>query len=228
MTGAPVVSAEPVTEPVTEPLERVAVRPRPRRGAWWAGVAVVLAVAGGAAVVVGLLTMPAPPQRVAAADPGPSPGATGRAQQPLGRSVPVRLTIPAIGVDTDLLAVGLAADGTVEVPPLESPLAAWYEYSPTPGELGPAVLLGHVDSARSGPSVFYDLAALEPGDAVTVDRADGSVVAFAVERVERYPKAAFPTADVYGDLPYPGLRLITCGGGFSDGHYLDNVVVYAR
>ena len=91
-----------------------------------------------------------------------------------------------------------------------------------------AVLLGHVDSARSGPGVFYDLAALRPGDRIGVDRADGGAVAFAVERVERYPKDAFPTADVYGDLPYPGLRLITCGGAFSDGHYLDNVVVYAR
>jgi hypothetical protein len=191
-------------------------------------VAVVLAVAGAGASATAAVSWPAAPTRAAAADRATTtaptvPGPT------LGRSAPVRLDIPAIGVSTSLLTLGLQPDGTVAVPPLESPEAGWYEHSPTPGEAGPAILLGHVDSARSGPGVFHDLPALRPGDRVDVLRADGGTAAFAVERVERYPKDAFPTGAVYGDLPGPGLRLITCGGAFdrTTGHYVDNVVVYA-
>jgi sortase (surface protein transpeptidase) len=147
----------------------------------------------------------------------------------LAPSAPVTLDIPAIAVHTGLLTLGLNPDGTVEVPPLDSPQAGWYDGSPTPGELGPAVILGHVDSARSGPAVFYDLAALLPGDTVDVTRADGSLVRFRVDSVERYPKRAFPADAVYGDLDHPGLRLITCGGAFDHAarSYEDNVVVYA-
>ncbi len=115
------------------------------------------------------------------------------------------------------------------MPPLESDEPGWYDGSPTPGELGPAVILGHVDSARSGPAVFYDLAALLPGDTIGVTRADGTTVTFRVDEVARYPKRAFPTEAVYGDLDHAGLRLITCGGDFdrSAGSYEDNIVVYA-
>ncbi len=146
-----------------------------------------------------------------------------------GRSVPVGVEIPAIGVRSGVLGLGLRPDGTVEVPPPDSPDAGWYVHSPAPGELGPSVLLGHVDSAATGPGVFADLAELGPGDRIAVTREDGSRVEFAVERIGRYPKAAFPTAEVYGDLPHAGLRLITCGGAFDDttGHYRDNIVVYA-
>jgi hypothetical protein len=189
--------------------------------------ALVLAVAGVTALVVGFTGMPAAPARVSA-EPTAVPAAQERPA--LDRSEPVRLRIPAIAVDTRLLQLGLRDDGRVEVPPLDSPEAGWYRYSPTPGERGPAVLLGHVDSARTGPGVFYDLPALAPGDPIEVGRADGSTVSFVVDRIGRYPKAAFPTTDVYGDVPDPELRLVTCGGAFDDGtgHYEDNIVVYAR
>ncbi len=139
------------------------------------------------------------------------------------------LDVPSIGVHASVMQLGLNPDGTVEVPPLDSPDAGWYEESPTPGALGPAVLLGHVDSARWGPGVFYRLRELRPGDEVRVTRADGGVVGFRVDRVETRPKAEFPTAEVYGDIDHAGLRLITCGGSFDQVRrsYEDNAIVYA-
>lgn len=149
----------------------------------------------------------------------------------MDRSAPVRLDIPAIDVRSSLLRLGQTSDGALEVP---SPgpdydKAAWYRYSPTPGSLGPAVLLGHVDSAAEGPSVFFRLGELEPGEAISVTRADGSVARFEVDEVRRYPKNAFPTERVYGDIDHAGLRILTCGGPFdaAAGHYLDNIVVFA-
>ncbi|MGI5125652.1 class F sortase [Pseudonocardia sp. CA-107938] len=142
---------------------------------------------------------------------------------------PVHLDVDAIGVHADVIRLGLAPDRTVEVPPLGSPDVGWYSYSPPPGDLGPAVLLGHVDAAATGPSVFHDLSRLRPGDGIAVRRADGSTVRFRVDDVAQYPKARFPTAAVYGNIDHAGLRLITCGGAFDRGRrsYLDNVVVYA-
>jgi sortase (surface protein transpeptidase) len=107
--------------------------------------------------------------------------------------------------------------------------AAWYDGSAAPGAVGTAVILGHVDSVEDGPSVFYDLGRLRPGDEISVSRADGSVARFTVDGVRRYPKDEFPSLVVYGDTDYPALRLITCGGEFdqSTGHYEDNVVVFA-
>jgi hypothetical protein len=170
---------------------------------------------------------PAPPDRPAAlgSSAAPAPAVT------LGRSVPVRLDIPAIGVHTGLMRLALRPDGTVAIPPLDRDApAGWYEDSVTPGEAGAAVILGHVDSARSGPAVFYRLGSLRPSDRITVRRADGSTAAFTVTAATRYAKNRFPTADVYGRLSYPGLRLITCGGAFdrSRGSYRDNVIVFAR
>jgi hypothetical protein len=190
-------------------------------------VAVALGLAGAGSFAFAVADAPRPPQRVEVA--APPAAATGGRAAVLGRSLPVALDIPAIGVHSSLLELGLNPDGTVEVPPLGSPEAGWYENSPTPGEIGPAVLLGHVDSARTGPGVFYDLRSLLPGDEVRVARADGSTAAFRVDRVENYPKAAFPTAAVYGDIDHPGLRLITCGGAFdaTARSYVDNIVVYA-
>jgi hypothetical protein len=191
-------------------------------------LAVVLALAGSGALALAITGVSGPsrvaPAPAAAVAP-PSAGVVA-----LAPSAPVTLDIPAIGVHTPLLTLGLNPDGTVEVPPLESPQPGWYDGSPTPGELGPAVILGHIDSARSGPAVFYDLAALLPGDPIGVTRADGSTVGFRVDSVAQYPKRAFPTDAVYGDLDHPGLRLITCGGAFdrSARSYEDNVVVYAR
>jgi sortase (surface protein transpeptidase) len=148
----------------------------------------------------------------------------------LGRSLPRTLDIPAIGVHTSVMSLGLQSDGTVEVPPLQRDApAGWYKNLSTPGEPGPAVILGHVDSAREGPAVFYRLRELRPGDRLSVGRADGRTVHFVVRSVARYPKKDFPTAAVYGPRPGAELRLVTCGGSFDAlrRHYRDNIVVYA-
>ena len=148
----------------------------------------------------------------------------------LARSEPLRLSVPAIGVSSDLLQLGLNADHTVEVPPLgRDSRAGWYKYSPTPGQLGPAVILGHVDSAEYGPGVFFNLGALRPGDTVMVTRADHTVAVFRVDRVVSYPKDQFPTLQVYGNTDHAALRLITCGGkfDFSTRSYESNIVAYA-
>jgi sortase family protein len=110
--------------------------------------------------------------------------------------------------------VGLTAQHTLQVPAPGPHYneAAWYKYSSTPGSLGPAVIVGHVDSAAQGPSVFFNLGDLRPGDKVLVTRADGLVAVFRVDGVRRYPKAHFPTMRVYGNTDYAALRLVTCGG----------------
>jgi sortase (surface protein transpeptidase) len=145
--------------------------------------------------------------------------------------VPVRLEIPAIGVDTELQRLGREQDGTVEVPtgPREWEEAGWYEGGTRPGDLGSAVILGHVDSKRDGPAVFFRLRELRRGDQIKVVRADGSSVRFSVDRTEQYPKSRFPTDDVYYPTLSPELRLVTCGGEFDTGigHYKSNVIVFA-
>ena len=145
---------------------------------------------------------------------------------PLARSVPVRLQIAAIGVDSTLMDLGWGADGSMEIPPGGFP-AGWYTGAPTPGELGPAIIAGHVD--MNGPGVFYDLHNLKPDDEVTVTRKDGSTPVFRVSRVELFPKDKFPTKMVYDNIDHAGLRLITCAGTFNrqTGHYEDNIVVFA-
>ncbi|HEX8498190.1 MAG TPA: class F sortase, partial [Actinomycetales bacterium] len=141
---------------------------------------------------------------------------------------PVDVRIPQIGVDSPLVRLGASAQGEMQVP-TDFDRAGWFTGGAAPGERGPAVLAGHVDS-RTGPAVFYRLAELRAGDRIEVEQRDGDVVRFTVSRVERYAKAAFPTARVYGPVPGPVLRLITCGGVFdrATGHYRDNVVVYAN
>jgi hypothetical protein len=145
--------------------------------------------------------------------------------------VPARLEIPAIGVDTVLQRLGRAPDGTVEVPagPREWEEAGWYEGGTRPGDPGSAVILGHVDSRRDGPAVFYRLRELRRGDQIKVVRADGSIVRFSVDRTEQYPKSRFPTDAVYYPTLTPGLRLVTCGGEFDTSihHYRSNVIVFA-
>jgi sortase (surface protein transpeptidase) len=138
---------------------------------------------------------------------------------------PVSLSIPAIGVHTTLQDLGLDASGALK-PPTSLSEAGWYTGSAVPGQTGPAVVAGHVDS-RTGPAVFFKLRDLAPGDGVAITLSSGATARFTVTEVERYPKDAFPTAAVYGARPDPELRLITCGGSFADGHYEDNVVVYA-
>ena len=149
----------------------------------------------------------------------------------LPRSKPVVLKIPSIGVDSEIQDLGRTAEGALETPAVGPRYndAAWYRHSPTPGSLGPAILLGHVDSALEGPSVFFRLGELEADDRISITRADGSVAIFVVDEVHTYAKDNFPTGLVYGDIDHAGLRILTCGGAFDDatGHYLDNVVVFA-
>jgi sortase (surface protein transpeptidase) len=140
------------------------------------------------------------------------------------------LRIPAIHVDAPIDAVGVAADHSIAVPPLDkSNLAAWYDGSVHPGEQGTAVILGHIDSAATGPSVFYHLSSLRPGDRVTVTVPKLGRVVYKVDGRREYHKTTIPYAQVFGPVDYAALRLITCGGAFDyqTGHYVDNVVVYA-
>jgi LPXTG-site transpeptidase (sortase) family protein len=140
---------------------------------------------------------------------------------------PVRLEIPSIGVDTHLIPLGLAADGSMQVPKKWAE-AGWYSRGPRPGEDGPAVIAGHVDS-RSGPAVFFRLRDLRSGDEVLVTRSDRSVVHFVIDRLQQFPKRAFPTATVFAPTAKPALRLITCGGAFDETlrSYVDNLVAFA-
>jgi Sortase domain len=140
---------------------------------------------------------------------------------------PIRLKIPSIGVDAAVGRLGLNQDGTIEVP-ADFNQAGWYDKGPAPGETGPAVVLGHLDSL-TGPAVFARLGSLRQGSEVLVIRQDGSQLRFAVERVASFSSDAFPTDQVYGATPGPALRLITCGGNFNvgRGRYSANVVAFA-
>ncbi|HEV7725798.1 MAG TPA: class F sortase [Modestobacter sp.] len=170
---------------------------------------------------------PAAPAAAVAPAASPTPAATTPAPLVLAESRPVRVQIPAIGVDSELMDLGVQDDGTLEVPPAGFP-AGWFTGAPTPGELGPAVIAGHVDWAGT-PGVFADLRNVVVGDEVTVTREDGSTAVFRVSQVGQFAKEAFPTAAVYGDLDHAGLRVITCGGEFDHGaqSYLENTVVFA-
>ncbi len=139
----------------------------------------------------------------------------------------MRLWIPKIAVSTPLVRLGRLPDGSLQVPK-EWDRAGWYDGGPRPGQPGPAVILGHVDST-SGPAVFYRLIKLRPGDIVRVGLANKRILAFRVQRIARYPKDKFPTQAVYLPTLERELRLITCGGSFEEAvrHYRDNVVVYA-
>ena len=183
---------------------------------------------GGEAAGSSPATTPAPPTTsptstpaTAALPPPPGPPVDGEA------AAPDRVVIPRIGVDAPVVALGLDATGALEAPHTAHE-TGWWEAGPEPGEQGPAVIAGHVDSRRN-PAVFFRLKELVTGDTVEVRRADGSSVTFVVERTEQHPKAAFPTAAVYDDTPGSALRLVTCGGVFdrSTRHYIDNVIVFA-
>ncbi len=164
----------------------------------------------------------------AAPRPLATPGPATVEPAELAAAAPLRITIPSIGVEAPVGTVGLEPDGAIGVP-RDVATTAWYRYSPSPGTLGPSVIVGHVDSAAEGPGVFYALGRLLPGEPIMVDRADGSTARFTVTGVLEVPKGAFPTAQVYRNTSRPELRLITCGGHFdtTSGHYLDNVVAFA-
>ncbi|MCH0543419.1 class F sortase [Streptomyces sp. MUM 203J] len=161
--------------------------------------------------------------------PPPSPSESAAPARALGSAVPVRLQIPAIGVDTPVIRLGLAPDGTMQVPPVTADdRAGWYRHSPAPGQKGPSVILGHVTVGPYGDGVFRHLARLHRGEVILARREDGTSAEFAVSAVRTVAKADFPADDVYGDVSGPELRLITCGGPRTDDEYRDNVIVFAR
>jgi LPXTG-site transpeptidase (sortase) family protein len=165
----------------------------------------------------------------AAGNPAPAPAAAA-APASLARSLPTAIDVPAIDARSSLVSLGLNADKTVEVPPVDHPLqAGWYEYGPTPGEVGPAVILGHIDGDHQK-GIFWRLHEMKAGDQVHVDRADGGRLTFTVAKVDQIAKKEFPTEAVYGNTNEPELRLITCGGKYdaASRNYLDNVIVYAK
>lgn len=217
---------------------------------------VVLALIGVVVVLLGIHGAGGPPQPPASAGQSlsalaaPTPAAAGTPMTPnlgaspstaaihtpgtdlgpiLTASPPIAIAIPSIGVRTsNLVNLRLASDGSLQVPQDFSSVG-WYTAGPSPGQLSPAILAGHVDS-HNGPAIFYHLGALRPGARVTVGRKDGSTATFSVDRVGRFPKDHFPTALVYGSTNRAELRLITCGGSFDQksGHYLDNIVAFAH
>ncbi|MFO7190749.1 MAG: class F sortase [Thermocrispum agreste] len=203
---------------------------RRRHGLVAAALALCLTAGCSSAASSGAERSQAPPSSPAQASEHSGRGEQARENSPRGMppAPPVSVSIPRIGARSSLVPVGLNKDRTLAVPPVSQPMqAAWYRYSPTPGEVGPSVLLGHVDGGGK-PGIFHRLHTLEPGDEVIVERADGSVARFVVRRVAQVPKKAFPTDEVYGDTDRPEIRLITCGGSFdrAAGSYRDNVIVY--
>jgi len=221
IAGFRVVASWPETG-FSRPPEPVSLRAR------LAGMAGVLLIIGGiVAAGVTFVSQQHAPQPSAAASGAVGPAGQGPS---LPRSVPVAVDIPAIGVTSKLLHLGLNADGTVQVPSLVTGAseAAWYKYSATPGQIGASVIEGHVDS-NQGPAVFYRLGALRPGDTIDVTLADGITAIFRVTGVREYAKSNFPANAIYGTTNYAALRLITCGGVFdyATGHYLSSTVVFA-
>ena len=213
----------------------------------------VLALVGAVILLIGTRTSDGPPQppagagqslsasatptpagAVSAAGGHTSPSSPAAANHPrdtdlgpiLTASPPVVLDIPSIGVH--VVNLGRAPDGSLQVP-RDFSSVGWYTAGPSPGQLGPAILAGHVDS-HDGPAIFYRLGALRPGARVTVGRKDGSTATFSVDRVQRFPKDHFPTVLVYGSTNRAELRLITCGGSFDQqrGHYVDNIVAFGH
>ena len=180
---------------------------------------------------VGVGAVPAPTGPIVAAFPAPTGPivAVSQSAAPKPVAAPVSLTIPLIGVQTNLMTLGQGSNGTLDVPPLSmASVAGWYTGSPRPGAIGSAIIVGHIDTTK-GPAVFYRINTLTRGDKIYVKRSDGTLVEFQVTSVQQYPKDHFPTQAVYGAVPDPELRLITCDGTFdlATGHYLSNIVVYA-
>jgi sortase (surface protein transpeptidase) len=195
-------------------------------------VAGICLLVAGCLVVAGLtVTQPGPrradpPATAPSAPAGASAGAS-TVGPPPAAGAPLRISIPAIGVDAAVVGVGLRADGAMEVPAVDR--AGWYRLGPRPGDPGPAVVVGHVDS-RVGPAVFHRLRQLHRGDGSLVRRMGGATAAFTVEAVEQQPKSTLPVGRIWNRTAEPVLRLITCGGTFdrTSRHYRDNVIVYAK
>ncbi len=187
-----------------------------------------MAALGAGLVALGLVVGDHGPRP--AGPPPPAPAASSPAVVPVAAGADLRATevrLPAVDVRSPLVDLDVGPDGALQVP-ADPAVAGWFVRGAAPGEPGPTVIAGHVDS-RSGPGVFFRLDELVAGDRVEVARSDGRVVAYRVVTVETHAKDAFPTARVYGPTPGPELRLVTCGGEFDprSRHYRDNVVVTA-
>ena len=212
-----------------------------------AGALLTLCAAAGAGLLLAAFTMepPRPPQpepvanatSAASATPAsrapvtvaPSPSASPQAAS-LARAEPTKIEIPAIGVSAGLLSLGLDAKNELAVPPFDkAEMAGWYNLGASPGELGSAVIVGHVDSEKLGPAVFFNLGKLKPGDLIKVHRRDGVVAQFKVDSVRSVLKSQFPTEEVYGGFEQATLKVVTCGGEYDkkNKNYLSNVVVFA-
>jgi Sortase domain len=197
----------------------------------------LLLLVGTACLVVGLqehrhpLAGPVRQRPVAAARPATAtttvPAPTAPAPAVVARSVPIAVRIPTIGLAVWLTQLGLNANGTVAVP-TNTQAPGWFSPGPSPGQVGSAVLLGHVDSYQ-GPGVFFKLRTLQPGNQIEVNLADGVIATFQVTSVVQYQKTDFPDQKVYGSDGSSELQLVTCGGVFDSqtGHYLSNIVVYS-
>lgn len=172
--------------------------------------------------------LPVPPT-VHHSEPPRSVAETKGAPARVPASRPVKIIIPSVGVNAPVIPEGLDRHHALEMPPLSAHnLAGWYDKSYMPGQAGASVITGHVDST-TGLSVFFSIRYLKPGDDISIEEAGRHTVTFKVQWVQEASKTAFPTQAVYGHVPYPALRLVTCGGPFdyATGHYLDNIIVYA-
>ncbi|WIX75412.1 class F sortase [Amycolatopsis carbonis] len=178
------------------------------------------------AVLTGCSSSPAP---APAAEAKPVPSSV-PVTKPFKGLRPTSVSIPKIGAQSSLVSVAVNLEGKISVPSVKTPMqAAWYRLSPVPGEVGPAIVLGHVDGDKK-PGIFYKLKDLAPGDEVDIDRSDGKKLKFTVDHLTQVPKDQFPQDAVYGNSTKPELRLITCGGVFdhAEHSYEDNIVVYAN
>ncbi|WP_010525691.1 class F sortase [Nesterenkonia sp. F] len=145
-------------------------------------------------------------------------------------SEPATIAIPGLDVTSEVMELGLQENGVIEVPPYGggSP-AGWFTRSPTPGERGPSVILGHRNAYEGGPGIFAELPSMEVGDSVEITRDDGSTARFTVYRTEQFSQENFPTLEVYGNTAGPELRLITCDGlNEETGALEDNFIAYAK
>jgi hypothetical protein len=203
-----------------------------RQGRVYLAAGVVLVVAGGTFALLAPRSHrpPSLPRTAPSSAPSASPLAVPpKVAAAIPRSVPIEIKIPTIGVDAKIIPEGTDSSGALETPPLnEQNVTGWWDGGNTPGQNGPAVIVGHIDSAAAGPLVFWNLHKLVPGEAAEVILANGAQVWFSVTGSQQVSKDAFPTQQVYGPTPGPALRLITCTGDFdpATGHYDDNLIVY--
>ncbi|MCC3763762.1 class F sortase [Glycomyces sp. TRM65418] len=198
-----------------------------------AAVVLSIVLAGGLGLMLGsVVPMPSlrMPHFASPFDDDPFAVADPAGRTWLDRSAPTRVDIAAVDVHAPLTGLGLDYEGNFEVPRMWRPHeAGWFEPGPTPGEFGPTVIMGHVDTERSGPAVFFPLKHLDEGDTIELTREDGVIVTYEVTAIESYAKDRLPYEDVFGIEPAPALRLITCGGEFDreSGDYTENLVVFA-